>query len=202
MKFTNENGEVIELPDDFTPDKFNQLETERVRLETENKELQESVNPNFKSMRDKLKHSEELLRKHGITAGDEGGEKQTTPPQTVITPEMVKSMAQEAVQNQAVTAIVDAALQQYDEPTKAAVKALFSKLTAGENLSPASAMPFLEQAKAAAYLSPTPNTKHQLNSHPQGQPPKVSLTPDMEARGLEIAKALGYQPKSDRFKNK
>lgn len=200
MKYTNENGEVIELPDTFTPEQLTQMEADKARLEAEKKDLEEAANPNFKKMRESLNQREELLRKHGIKI--DGDEKQEQQQPTAITPEMIKSIAQTTVQASAVDAIVDAHLQGLDEPTKAAVKTLFNKLTAGEQLSPAAAIPYLEQAKAAAYLTPVPNLKNQLNSHPVGSPPAFVQTPDSVARGLEIAKGIGYQFKSDKFNGK
>jgi len=201
-KYTDENGNVVELPDGTDITKLQadaaraaELAAKESQWEKDRKDLEEAANPNFKRMRESQSRMRQALEAKGFKTDEDGNILDSAP----IKQEDIRSVASEEARKIQMETVIEGHLQGIDTNIAAAIRDRFNRLSSGEKLTVETVNKFMQEARAAVGYQQSANPLHRASSSPLGAPPRLP-DPAQEVdkkRGMEIAESFGYQ-----FKNK
>jgi len=162
-KIITADGSEREVPTADELKEFQTAKEERDRLANENKtlaekqkELEESANPDWRNIRQQLKHKENLetALKEGGFELDAAGKLVQKTTQQPLTAEQIKQLSVEAAANTTISMweedAKEAAFKGLDKDTRSAAEFLFNKLSSGEKKTKESISGWLKLARQGA----------------------------------------------------
>lgn len=199
-KIVMEDGSEREVPTaeelaDLTA-KAQELENIKAEYEKTKAELAQAENPNWKALRTQADQMRAKLAEKGVQFDQSGN---PLPDNTVpqITPEQITNTAKEAAKGFFIEDAVQKSISKLDKDSQAIVKRHYDKLVSGETVDASNVGSYVEMAMRAAGVSSESQRSVSMPSYGGGEPKPLSQSQEDLKKGVELANAFGYKPKTD-----
>lgn len=172
--------------------KATQFESIQTEYEKTKKELEQAENPNWKQLRTLADGYKEKLKAKGFNFDESGQVIEPQAPQ--ITQDQIQQEARSAAKSFIVENEVNKALEKYEPNTREVVRKYYEKLSSGEQVDSSNFSSLLTAAVNAAGVGSDNRQSGLVGGGSPAMPKQAEVD---RAKGIELAKEMGYQFKGD-----
>lgn len=173
--------------------------TAKEKAWTEEKaKLEEEVNPNWKRTRERIRALEEAAKSKGVKLDAEGN---PVDENKINREEILKEAQQkagEAMRQQMLDARLDELLEEHSADQAKVVKAMYAKLTAGEDVTMQNIRSFVVQAESAAGIGQSSRLGKVMSAGGNGPRQVDNKTPLSDEQAESLGNLMGIKVKTDK----